>query len=81
MTSTERVVCPLLHPTKEEFARPFVDFVEKVFKEHPDWPCFRVVPPKGYTPRKGSLPPTRSVQINTPIRQHVGHILCFYCLS
>jgi hypothetical protein len=76
--NSERMVCPLLRPTKEDFSRPFVEYVEQVFKDHPDSPCFRVAPPGGYTPRKESgYPAPQTVQLNTPIRQQVGHVFCF----
>jgi hypothetical protein len=46
------VETPVLRPTKEEFSRPFCEYVEKVFRKQPDLPMFKVVPPPGWTPRR-----------------------------
>lgn len=35
-------LCPTLRPTREQFEKPFPEYVEAVFKKHPDWPCFKV---------------------------------------
>jgi hypothetical protein len=34
--------CPILKPTKQEFEKPFVEYVSKVFEENPDWAMFKV---------------------------------------
>jgi hypothetical protein len=34
--------CPVLKPTKQEFERPFVEYVASVFQQHPDLPMFKV---------------------------------------
>jgi len=63
--------CPVLRPTRAEFSRPFVQYVEEAFKAHPDAPMLKVVPPKGWTPRTEPFPSLDSVRISTPIKQHV----------
>lgn len=63
--------CLVLHPSKEEFSRPFVEYVSEVFAKHPGVACFKVIPPKGYSPRQGDLPKFQDVKINTPIKQYV----------
>lgn len=60
----------MFRPSREEFEQPFCDYVRKIFKKHPDLPMFKVVPPKGWRPRKGPFPDLRTVNINVPIRQH-----------
>ncbi|GIL44927.1 hypothetical protein Vafri_2378 [Volvox africanus] len=64
-------VCPVFRPTREEFEQPFCDYVRKIFKKQPDLPMFKVVPPRGWRPRRTPFPDLRKVQINVPIRQHV----------
>ncbi|KAG2450697.1 hypothetical protein HYH02_004535 [Chlamydomonas schloesseri] len=63
-------MCPVFHPTREEFDVPFCEYVRKVFRKHPDMPMFKVVPPKGWKPRRAPFPDLRNVQINVPIRQN-----------
>jgi hypothetical protein len=43
---------PVFRPTKEEFARPFCEYVNKVLKKNPDIAMFKVVPPPGWKPRR-----------------------------
>ncbi|PSC73626.1 Jumonji domain-containing [Micractinium conductrix] len=62
--------CPTFRPTRAAFERPFCDFVKEVFRKHPDLPCFKVVPPAGWKPRRRS-PDLDKIRINTPIKQHV----------
>lgn len=64
--------CLVLHPSKEEFSRPFVEYVTEVFARHPGTACFKVIPPKGYSPRQAGLPKFQDVKINTPIKQYVS---------
>uniref|UniRef100_A0A7S0S4F7 JmjC domain-containing protein n=1 Tax=Chlamydomonas leiostraca TaxID=1034604 RepID=A0A7S0S4F7_9CHLO len=63
--------CPVYRPTRAEFERPFTEYVGRIFREHPELPMFKVVPPAGWRPRKGSYPDLKTMRINTPIRQHV----------
>lgn len=46
MTSSDKHLCPTLRLTRQQFERPFCEFVREVFLKHPDWPCFKV-------PRRG----------------------------
>ena len=46
-------LCMTVNPSRDEFSRPFTEYVQSIFKQNPDCPCFRVVPPKGWKPRKG----------------------------
>lgn len=43
---------PVFHPTKEEFSKPFCQYINKVLKKHPDVAMFKVVPPEGWRPRR-----------------------------
>eukprot|EP00198_Chlamydomonas_reinhardtii_P002200 XP_001691536.1 predicted protein [Chlamydomonas reinhardtii] len=63
-------MCPVFRPSREEFDVPFCEYVRKVFRKHPDMPMFKVVPPKGWKPRRAPFPDLRNVQINVPIRQN-----------
>ena len=63
--------CPVLHPTREEFSVPFCDYVRKICKENPDFAVIKVIPPAGWSPRKGPLPDLSDIKINTPILQYV----------
>jgi [histone H3]-trimethyl-L-lysine9/36 demethylase len=62
---------PTLRPTKEEFSKPFVDYVQEVFARYPGLSGFKVIPPKGYSPRRNELPKFQDVVIGTPIKQYV----------
>jgi hypothetical protein len=46
------VETPVFRPSKEDFSKPFCDYVNKVLKKNPDIPMFKVVPPAGWKPRK-----------------------------
>ncbi|DBA74353.1 TPA: hypothetical protein ACH3X1_011126 [Trebouxia sp. C0004] len=61
--------CPVLRPTKAQFSRPFVSFVSEYFRKNPEAPMVKVIPPKGYTPRKAQYP--TDLRIDTPIEQRV----------
>ena len=63
--------CPVLHPTREEFSVPFCDYVRKICKENPEFSVIKVIPPAGWSPRKGPLPDLHDIKINTPILQYV----------
>lgn len=34
-------MCPTLRPSQEQFEKPFAEYVQNVFRRHPDWPCFK----------------------------------------
>lgn len=72
-------LCITLKPTREEFSKPFAEFVEGVFRESPDCPCFKVVAPKGWRPRQQDYD-FSTVNIGAPIKQHVfgrsGSYMC-----
>ncbi|KAL0055078.1 hypothetical protein WJX82_006712 [Trebouxia sp. C0006] len=61
--------CPVLRPTKAQFSRPFESFVSEYFRKNPEVPMVKVIPPKGYTPRKAEYP--TDLKIDTPIEQRV----------
>ena len=62
--------CPVLRPTKAQFSRPFVNYVSEYFRKNPDVPIVKVIPPKGYAPRRSPYP--TDLRIDTPIEQRVG---------
>jgi hypothetical protein len=77
---SSQLFCLTLRPTKEEFRKPFVDYVGKVFKENPDCGCFKVVPPKGWRPRKEEYD-FSDVHIGAPIKQHAfGKSGAYMCI-
>jgi jumonji domain-containing protein 2 len=43
---------PVFRPTKEEFSKPFSEYIAKVLKKYPDVAMFKVVPPEGWRPRR-----------------------------
>lgn len=63
--------CLVIRPNRQEFSKPFTSFVEDVLARHPGVPCFKVVPPKGWSARSTDLSNLEDVQIGTPIKQHV----------
>jgi hypothetical protein len=72
--------CPTFCPTKEQFSKPFCDFVSAVFKKQPELAMFKVKPPMGWAPRKAP-PDLDSISIQTPIKQMViGTKGSFRCL-
>lgn len=60
----------VLRPSKREFNKPFCEYVREVFAKHPDIPCFKVIPPRGWAPTKKKYN-LGDLKIATPIRQHV----------
>lgn len=62
---------PVYRPTKEEFSKPFCDYVKKVLKKDPDVPMFKVVPPEGWKPRRAPFPKLQQLEIACPIKQLV----------
>lgn len=78
--SSKNRLCITMRPTKEEFCRPFAEYVQEVFQNNPDCPCFRVVPPKGWKPRQGDYDFSK-VNIGAPIKQHVfGRSGAYMCI-
>ena len=72
--------CLTVEPTKEEFSRPFADYVGETFRKHHDCPCFKVVPPEGWKPRKEDYD-FSEVKIGAPIKQHVfGRSGAYMCI-
>lgn len=71
MATHETIWCPTMRPTREEFQRPFVQYVEEVFSQEPDLPMFKVIPPEGWRPRQSPFPDLEQIKIQTPIRQNV----------
>ena len=63
--------CPVLHPSKAQFEKPFFKYVSDYFKKNPDTPIIKVVPPKGYKARQGSYDLDNTV-IEVPIEQRVS---------
>ncbi|KAK9823398.1 hypothetical protein WJX72_002487 [[Myrmecia] bisecta] len=63
--------CLTLRPSKEEFSRPFTDYVREVARNHPNLAMFKVVPPRGWSARTSQMPDLSELKINTPIKQHV----------
>ena len=62
--------CPVLRPSKAQFDKPFLNYVSDFFKKNPEVPVIKVVPPKGYKPRRGPYDMDLTV-IETPIEQRV----------
>eukprot|EP00873_Tetraselmis_striata_P015254 jgi/Tetstr1/435518/TSEL_024422.t1 len=64
-------MCPVYEISREDFRRPFSKWVGDVFRENPGLPMFKVVPPKGWSPRFNDGPPeVDHIDIQTPITQH-----------
>jgi jumonji domain-containing protein 2 len=63
--------CPTFRPTKEEFSKPFCQYVSEKFRKNPGLAMFKVVPPRGYIGRRTPLPDFDDVVIQTPIKQMV----------
>lgn len=74
--------CKVLRPNKQEFSRPFVEYVCEQFKKDPDCAMFKVIPPRGWSPRPKSrdYSSVDSMKISTPIRQVVRHKTILGCL-
>ncbi|GAX79223.1 hypothetical protein CEUSTIGMA_g6663.t1 [Chlamydomonas eustigma] len=70
MTS-EPTWCPTHRPTKQDFQRPFAEYVAEVFAKQPDLPMFKVCPPTGWRARRSRFPDLKDIEISTPIRQNV----------
>ena len=66
----------VLRPDRKAFSQPFTKFVSNVLAAHPGVPVFKVVPPRGYQPRRHAYPPLEDVTIGVPIKQHVRSPVC-----
>lgn len=65
--------CPAFHLTREQLkATDFVSFVQNVFREQPDLPAFKIVPPKDWSPTQ-RRPNLDELRIQTPIKQLVRY--------
>ncbi|KAL3133396.1 hypothetical protein ABBQ38_007265 [Trebouxia sp. C0009 RCD-2024] len=61
--------CPVLRPSRKEFSIPFADYVSTYFRNNPDVPIIKVIPPEGYKPRSTEYP--AGLRIEVPIEQNV----------
>ena len=68
----EKNFCKTFRPSREEFSKPFCEYVQKICRENPDIAMFKVVPPKSWKPRRKNLPALEDIRIETPIKQHVS---------
>jgi hypothetical protein len=62
--------CPTFSPTKEQFSKPFCDYVKGIFRKNPGLAMFKVQPPRGWKPRRAA-PDLSRIEIQTPIKQMV----------
>mmetsp|Transcript_19607 Transcript_19607/g.54505 ORF Transcript_19607/g.54505 Transcript_19607/m.54505 type:complete len:625 (-) Transcript_19607:134-2008(-) len=64
--------CPVFEVTRDDFRRPFAKWVAEKFQKKPGMAIFKVIPPKGWSPRMDSpsLEELGDIEIQTPIRQH-----------
>lgn len=76
----QRPFCPVFRPNRQEFSRPPCEYVREVCRRFPDIAMFKVIPPKGWSPRQGSTPNLQDIRITNPIKQHV-RFYCLCCLS
>jgi hypothetical protein len=64
-------VCPSFYLTREQLkATDFLSFVQRVFREQPDLPAFKIVPPTDWKPTQ-RRPNLDELTIQTPIKQLV----------
>ncbi|KAF6261711.1 JmjC domain, hydroxylase-domain-containing protein [Scenedesmus sp. NREL 46B-D3] len=61
----------VFRPTKEEFSKPFSEYIAKVLKKNPDVAMFKVIPPEGWRPRRAPIPKLEKLDIHCPIKQLV----------
>jgi hypothetical protein len=61
--------CPTFCPTKEQFSKPFCDYVAAIFKKQPGLAMFKVKPPRGWVARAKPFPNLSKVDISCPIKQ------------
>jgi hypothetical protein len=70
--------CPSFSLTRDQMKKStFVSFVEGVFRENPDIPMFKVVPPKDWSPTRRNID-LSELTIQTPIQQLV-RLQCCSC--
>lgn len=63
--------CPSYHLTREQLkSTDFLSFVQRVFRERPDLPAFKIVPPVDWKPTQ-RRPKLDELTIQTPIKQLV----------
>ena len=63
--------CPSYHITREQLkSTDFLSFVQRVFREQPDLPAFKIVPPVDWKPTQ-RRPNLDELTIQTPIKQLV----------
>lgn len=67
----EKAFCPVFKPSREEFSKPFCEYVQDVCRKHPDVAMFKVIPPTGWKARHSKMPDLEDMRIDTPIKQHV----------
>jgi hypothetical protein len=64
-------LCPSFKLTTTDMqSQRFLDFVQRVFREEPDLPAFKITPPSDWNPTKTDIDVDRLV-IGTPIQQLV----------
>jgi hypothetical protein len=64
-------LCPSFHLSREQLkATDLLNFVQKVFREQPNLPAFKIVPPKDWSPTQ-RRPNLDELVIQTPIKQLV----------
>ena len=64
--------CPTFEISRDDFRRPFTTWVAEKFEANPGLAIFRVIPPKGWSPRldESALAGLDDMEIVTPIKQH-----------
>lgn len=73
-------MCPSFKLTKTEMkTQRFLDFVQKVFREQPHLPAFKIMPPSDWNPTKTDID-VDSLVIGTPIQQLVRPF-CFWVIE
>jgi [histone H3]-trimethyl-L-lysine9/36 demethylase len=64
-------ICPAFKLTRHDLdTKDFVTFAQQVFREQPDLPMFKIVPPAGWAPTRSDLS-LEDLVIHTPIQQLV----------
>jgi hypothetical protein len=64
-------MCPSYKLTQTDMkSQSFLDFVQRVFRENPDLPAFKITPPVDWNPTKTDVD-VDSLVIGTPIQQLV----------
>ena len=61
---------------KEGVFKTITDYVSDYFRDNPDVPIIKVIPPQGYRPRNTEYP--TDLRIDTPIQQNVRRGRCAY---